>query len=257
MPNLAIPPALQSLPADVYFRYEDFGPDTYSPPHAHSFGQLHFVSHGVMNLEVAGERFLSPPHYAVWVPPGWEHSSYNAAATTFRSAYISERCSTRLPAKPCSLTITPILRAILIDFSVRDIRVPETEQDQRLALVLLDQLWAARPHDAYLPDASSAELKAILEALRADPSSDRSIAAWAAQFHLTARTLERRCQQELGITLGEWRHRMRLLYAIAWLDEGRPVQRISFDLGYGAPSAFIAMFRRFAGMTPEQYRLRG
>lgn len=256
MQKLAYPPALEDLPADVYFRCEYFGPDTYTVPHAHRFGQLNFVSHGTMNIEVAGERFFSPSHYAIWIPPGYEHSAYNAGAAAYRSAYISAGRSKQLPAKPCSLTIAPILRAILMDFGARGIHVPETEQDQRLALVLLDQLVAARPHHAYLPEGTSTEVKAILEALRANPASDLSLAAWAAKFHLTARTLERRCRQELGITFGEWRQRMRFLYAIEWLDEGRSVQRISFDLGYRTPSAFIAMFRRFAGVTPVQYRLR-
>lgn len=99
-------------------------------------------------------------------------------------------------------------------------------------------------------------MRAILQALRESPASNRSLAEWATDFHLTPRTLERRCRQELGIGLGEWRQRMRYLQAIEWLDEGVSVHRIAFDLGYSTPSAFIAMFRRVAGVTPEQYRLR-
>lgn len=256
MQNLAYPPALETLPVDVYFRYEDFAANTYTVPHAHSFGQLNFVSHGTMNIDVAGEKFLCPPHYAVWIPPRWEHSAYNVKAAAYRSAYISARCAKRLPSEPCCLTITPILRAVLIDFGTRDIRVPETEQDRRLAHVLLDQLHTARAHSAYLPEGRSRELIVVLDALRAQPASNRSLATWAEESHMTARTLERRCRQELGISFGEWRQRMRYLNAIEWLDEGRSVKQISIDLGYKTPSAFIAMFRRFANMTPEQYRLR-
>jgi AraC-like DNA-binding protein len=32
------------------------------------------------------------------------------------------------------------------------------------------------------------------------------------------------------------------------------VQDVGFDLGYSTSSAFIAMFARQAGCTPEQYR---
>ena len=35
---------------------------------------------------------------------------------------------------------------------------------------------------------------------------------------------------------------------------GTPIQSIAFDLGYSSGSAFIAMFARQAGCTPEQYR---
>ena len=37
-------------------------------------------------------------------------------------------------------------------------------------------------------------------------------------------------------------------------DYLRSVQEIAFDLGYSSGSAFIAMFARQAGCTPEQYR---
>ncbi|NTG51007.1 helix-turn-helix transcriptional regulator [Agrobacterium rhizogenes] len=255
MPTIAVPPPLEDLPSDVYFRAEDFGPDTYMAPHAHVFGQLSFVSYGSMNIDVEGKRFLSPPHYAVWIPPLWKHSAYNETATAYCSVYISAQCSGRFSDRPCALELNPILRAILVDFAERDIHVPDTDRDRRLAEVLLDQIEIAPPHEAYLPHAASAEIQSILDALQADPASDLPLAAWAERFHMTVRTLERRCQRELGISLGEWRQRMRFLRAVEWLDKGRTIQAIAFDLGYSTPSAFIAMFKRLSGKTPEQYRV--
>jgi AraC-like DNA-binding protein len=32
------------------------------------------------------------------------------------------------------------------------------------------------------------------------------------------------------------------------------VETIALDLGYGSASAFIAMFKRLAGTTPDEYR---
>jgi AraC-like DNA-binding protein len=247
-------PAFDRLPSEVYFRYDAFGPDTRTLPHAHDWGQLNYVTHGIMHLEVAGQRFISPPQYAVWIPRGFEHSSYNAAATTYRSAYVSAALSEHLPAQPCTLAMSPILRAILSDFAARDVKVPSNAADLRLAAVLMDQLRVARVHDAYLPYASSDALRAILQALQAAPGDDRSLAEWAQQVNMTPRTLERTCQRELGMALGEWRQRLRFTCAIDALDAGRTVQHIAYNLGYSTPSAFIAMFRRMAGTTPEQYR---
>ncbi len=34
---------------------------------------------------------------------------------------------------------------------------------------------------------------------------------------------------------------------------GEPVGSVAFQLGYGNPSAFIAMFRRALGTTPARY----
>lgn len=256
MRTIALPPSFTDLPADVYFRAEDFGPETYMAPHAHAFGQLSFVSYGSMNIDVEGKRFLSPPHYAVWIPPNWKHSAYNEAAAAYRSVYISTRCSARFSDRPCALELSPILRAILVDFADRKIHVPGTGPDHRLAQVLLDQIEVAQPHEAFLPCALSGEIQSLLDALQNEPANCFSLAAWAGRLNMTVRTLERRCQRELGITLMEWRQRMRYLRALEWLDEGRTIQAIAFDLGYSTASAFIAMFKRVCGKTPEQYRLR-
>jgi methylphosphotriester-DNA--protein-cysteine methyltransferase len=91
------------------------------------------------------------------------------------------------------------------------------------------------------------------------PPAHRAISAlrrsWPLAHTLTARTLERRCMKELGMPLNEWRQRLKLLRAIDELDGGAQVQQIAHTLGYATPSAFIVMFKRMTGTTPEQYRL--
>jgi AraC-like DNA-binding protein len=247
-------PMLASLPSDIYFRYTEFGPGARTEMHAHEWGQLNFVSHGVMQLEIEGRRFISPPQYGVWIPPRLEHSAYNAQAVTYRSLYVALELARQLPAQPCTLAISPILRAILADFALRDVNAPSSAEDLRLAQVALDQLKAAQPHEAYLPYAASPELQDVLQALQAEPGDQRPLAHWAEHFNMTARTLERRAVRELGMSLGEWRRRLRFTRAIDALEAGRPIQQIAFELGYGTASAFIVMFRRAAGVTPEQYR---
>ena len=247
-------PFLTHLPSEIYFRYTEFGPGARTEAHAHDWGQLNFVSHGVMQLDIGGQRFISPPQYGVWIPPQHEHSTYNAQAATYRSLYVSLDQSRQLPPQPCTLAISPILRAILSDFALRDVSAPANAEDLRLARVALDQLKAAKPHEAYLPYAASPELQAVLQALQDEPGDHRPLAQWAARFNMTARTLERRCARELGMSLGEWRRRLRFTLAIEALEAGRSIQQIAFDLGYGTASAFIVMFRRAAGTTPEQYR---
>ncbi len=208
-----------------------------------------------MQLEIDGQRFLSPPQYAVWIPPERVHSCYNSQAIVYRSLYLSAELSRRLPATPCTLAISAILKAILSDFAERGVNLPTSAQDLRLARVVMDQLECAQPHDDYLPYGRTPALREVLDALQAEPGDNRSLAQWAQQVHSTERTLARHCQRELGMTFGEWRQRLRFLAAIEALEAGRGIQQIAFDLGYSSPSAFISMFRRLAGTTPEQYRL--
>jgi AraC-like DNA-binding protein len=94
----------------------------------------------------------------------------------------------------------------------------------------------------------------VLQALQADPGDNRPLVEWAREVHVSERTLARLCLRELGMSFGDWRQRMRFLAAIEALEGRRSVQEIAFDMGYSSASAFISMFQRLAGCTPEQYR---
>ncbi|MGL4861046.1 MAG: AraC family transcriptional regulator [Enterobacteriaceae bacterium] len=253
-PPLTIP-FLEQLPSPVYFRYDEFGADSHSSAHQHAWGQLNYVAHGVMQLEIAGQRFLSPPQYAVWIPPWQWHSCYNPQAIIYRSVYLSLPLSERLPATPCCLSIGAILKTILADFGARAISIPQTEADMRLSQVVIDQLELAPVLNDYLPFSHTADIEKITHQLQENPADNRSLAEWARQVHSTERTLARHFQRELGMTFGEWRQRLRLLRAIDSLEQGVSIQQIAFDLGYNHASAFISMFRRLTGTTPEQYRI--
>ncbi|WP_207865623.1 helix-turn-helix transcriptional regulator [Pseudomonas sp. 58(2021)] len=242
------------LPSAVYFRYADFNAHEYAAPHRHPWGTLEYAAHGVLHMDVDGSRFMSPPQYAVWVPPQVEHSFYSHQPVNYRAVCLAPDVCCDLPAQACTLAISDILKAILKDFAARDVKIPALEADQRLAQVLVDQLRQAPVHQCYLPYASSPGLLTILETLQAEPGNNEPLAHWAAQVHVSERTLARQFVRELGMSFGEWRQRLRYLAAIEALESTRSVQEIAFDLGYSSGSAFIAMFARQAGCTPEQYR---
>ncbi|QQZ42724.1 helix-turn-helix transcriptional regulator [Pseudomonas sp. SK3(2021)] len=242
------------LPAPVYFRYADFDAHSHALEHRHSWGCLEYSAHGVMHMEIAGQRFMSPPQYAIWIPPGTEHSFYSPQPIVYRAVCLAPELCRGLPQQACTLAISEILKAILKDFAARDVQIPEQETDSRLAQVMLDQLQQAPVHDGYLPYASSPALLGVLEALQAAPGDNRALADWARQIHVSERTLARQFVRELGMSFGEWRQRLRFLASIEALDSARSVQEVAFDMGYSSASAFIAMFQRQAGCTPEQYR---
>ena len=64
----------------------------------------------------------------------------------------------------------------------------------------------------------------------------------------------RRCQRDLGMSLAEWRQRLRVVRAMPLLEAGQTVETIALDLGYGSASAFISMFKKLMGTTPDEYR---
>ena len=129
-----------------------------------------------------------------------------------------------------------------------------TQQEQRLLQVLVDQLEQADCAGTYLPTSDDPLLKPVLVALQANPGDARTIAEFAEISHTTERTLMRRCQRDLGMSFVEWRQRLKVLASLARLDRGETVEAIGLDLGYSSASAFISMFRRLMGTTPDEYR---
>ncbi|HAV1886821.1 TPA: helix-turn-helix transcriptional regulator [Klebsiella pneumoniae] len=249
-------PQLVTFPGDLYFRHEHL-PAMEWKSHAHPWGQLNYVSRGVMHLDIDGVRFLSPSQYAVWIPPNAYHFSYATQDLIYRTVYISQNISARLPSKATTMSVSPVLHAVLNDFALRDVRIPESDEDLRMSQVALDQILKIKPHETYLPYAVSDELNSVLQILQDRPGDRRGIGDFAELLHITSRTLERRCQRELGMSFGEWRSRLKFMRALELLEEGLPIQRIALELGYTTPSAFIVMFKRFTGIAPEQYRLTG
>jgi AraC-like DNA-binding protein len=56
------------------------------------------------------------------------------------------------------------------------------------------------------------------------------------------------------MNFAEWRQRLRVVKAMPMLESGMKVETIALDLGYSNASAFISMFRRLMGVTPDEFR---
>jgi AraC-like DNA-binding protein len=119
--------------------------------------------------------------------------------------------------------------------------------------VALDQLPTLPLLALHLPEPEDERLQQITRGLASHPSDARSLADWAKEAGLTARTAERLFQIELGMTFGKWRQQLRLLVALEQLAHGESVTNVALAVGYSDVSAFIAMFKGALGITPVQY----
>lgn len=241
-------------PEPVSFRTEFFKGGTVFPSRRQPWGELNYALSGVCEFDIEGRRYLSPPHYGVWIPPGVMHEAWNRQDIRYVSVYVAPSLCAALAPAPSTLQLSPLLKAILADFAARDVTLPRTAEDLRLAHVLVDQIRLAPRFESYLPFSDDPLLGPILAALQADPRDRRSAAEWARAAGTTERTLSRRCHDHLGVSFNAWRQRLKVVAALALLDDGEPVYRIADRLGYANPSAFIAMFRRVTGASPTQNR---
>jgi len=106
---------------------------------------------------------------------------------------------------------------------------------------------------AALPWPKDRRLLALCEALYLDPSDGRNAEEWAKELGMSSRTLTRRFEAELGLTLRSWKRRLRLFRAIEILGGGLSVTTTAMELGYGSASAFIFAFRSELGYSPHAY----
>ncbi len=240
--------------APFYFRYDHFAPETDIEPHTHPWGQINRINLGLMEVAVDGRRLTAPAEYLIWVPANRPHSASIRQATDFLSVYVAEPLAQRLPSMACLIPQTSLVRALIDDFAARRITAMADDWDLRQFELLVQALVRAGHADSYLPDSDDRQLDPILQAIRLDPADNTTLKQWADRVHSTERTLARRFQSELGMTFVQWRNRVRLLRALVWLKEDRSVQEIALALGYGTPSAFITMFRKQVGFSPERYR---
>lgn len=253
-PKLEVPLSARELPAPALFRSAHVPAEGLYPLHRHAWGEFVYSFSGVMEVKVAGLHLLAPPQYGIWLPPDVDHVGLNRREAHHCSLYVAAAACADLPQLPCALTVSPLVRAMLDHLRQQAPTLTPAPQDQRLMQVLTEQLAQAPSASSYLPHSDDPLLGPVLGALQADPADNRSLAEWASAAHTTERTLVRRCQRDLGMSLVEWRQRLRVVRALPRLQAGDKVESIALDLGYGSASAFIAMFRRMMGVTPDEFR---
>ncbi|MFP2960489.1 helix-turn-helix domain-containing protein [Myxococcus sp. 1LA] len=250
-------PFTTKLPHPVYFRTASLPAAATYPRHRHPWGEFVYAFSGVMELKLAGSHYLAPPQYGIWLPPDVEHRGMNRFEASHCSLYLAQEWCRGLPRTTCALAVSPLMKSLLEHLRAHELAQPRTSAERRLFRVLIDQLVLAPSHGSYLPMSDDSLLEPVLTALEQHPEDERSLADWARVLHTTERTLERRCQQHLGLSFSEWRQRLRVVKALALLEQGQSVEAIALDLGYSSASAFIAMFRRMTGTTPDKVRGHG
>ncbi|EPL05355.1 helix-turn-helix transcriptional regulator [Pseudomonas sp. CF161] len=252
--HLRIPPFTESLPAPIFFRTECMPAQATYPRHSHAWGEFVYSYSGVMEIELGDHHYLAPPQYGIWLPPNVEHVGFNRHAACHCSLYLSAELCGALPSHHCALTLSPLILALLNDLRRDPPSQPQTEEQQRLLQVLVDKLARASCAGSYLPSSDDLLLGPVLRALKAAPGDPRSLPQLARAANTTERTLMRRAQRDLGMSLIEWRQRLKVVEALALLEQGQTVETIGLDLGYSSASAFISMFRKMMGATPDEYR---
>ncbi|MFJ8435020.1 GlxA family transcriptional regulator [Kitasatospora sp. NPDC094019] len=109
---------------------------------------------------------------------------------------------------------------------------------------------------AATPPARGELLRAVTEAVRADPAADHGLPAMAATAAVSTRHLTRLFRAELGTTPARWVERVRLDRAQQLLLEGHSVTSAARRSGLGSDESLRRAFAHHLGTTPSDYRRR-
>lgn len=224
------------------------------PAHIHQSAQLLYASAGVMTVTTKKGIWVVPPQRAVWVPMRMEHKILTCGRLSMRTLYIKGDCVADLPKECRVVTVSRLLRALIL----HAISLPQLYDlkgaDARLMSVILDQIRSlpvVAPLDLRMP--RDPRLSKIYRALVDNPADNRSLEDWGRNVGACSRTLTRIFRAETKMSFRQWRRQFRILEAIKRLGRKEPVTNVALDLGYDSPSAFISMFKKAMGRTPGQY----
>ncbi|WP_244111641.1 helix-turn-helix transcriptional regulator [Burkholderia cepacia] len=135
--------------------------------------------------------------------------------------------------------------------------VEREHPERRSALIdppLLQEMHGAQlASEGLLPLPKDRRLQQICGQLMDAPADNTPLNDWGMRVGASESTLERAFKDETGLTFGQWRQRWRLVESISRLAKGMAVSTIATELGYRNSSAFITMFRRAMGETPQRF----
>jgi AraC-like DNA-binding protein len=184
-----------------------------------------------------------------------EHEVHLIGEVALRTVYIDASVAPRALDTCDVIDVSPLMREVIEALGAQD--GASTTRYDLLSKLLLEEIRSAPTLSLDLPLPSDRRLRALCEALLDDPGANDNLEEWAARVGASPRTLARLFQQELGMSFGQWRQRVRLGHAAALISLGTPLTEVAATLGYESASAFSAMFRRALGRSPREFFANG
>lgn len=247
------PADYQDVPRPIAVMPKDFPAGSFVPWHTHKRAQLAFAQSGVMVMATRDGDWVVPPHRALWLPAGTEHTLRASTALAMRTLYIEPAAAASMPNEVRVIDVSPLLRELIIAAAALPVIWDESGRAARIMALIMDEIRVLPGLPLGLPRPVDRRLARLCDAIIATPGEPWTLAAAAPRVGASPRTLARLARRELGMSFAGWLRRARLLAALERLARGEAVTAVALDCGYDSPSAFAQMFRRHIGVAPSRY----
>ncbi|GLU49811.1 transcriptional regulator [Nocardiopsis ansamitocini] len=231
----------------------DYPPDHLLRTHRHRRAQFLYGATGVMRVETAEGTWTVPTQRAVLVPAGTDHQVTMVNVST-RSLYIEPAAVPWFPKRCQVVDVSSLLRELLLEAVDIEPMYPRRGRDAAVVALILHEISRFAPLPFELPLPNDDRLRRLCERFLGAPQIHDSPARWAADLHVSERTLTRLFSAETGMSFTRWRQRACVLHSLPLLAGEQSIASIAASLGYESPAAFSTMFLRVLGSSPRDYR---
>jgi AraC-like DNA-binding protein len=222
------------------------------PLHAHESDQLVYACLGVMEVASHQNRWMIPPHFALWIPARTPHQINMPERVSMRTLYLRPTLTRLTPA--CTVFhVGSFLRELIFEIVRVGILRSKNRIECALRDLLIAELLRATPVPAVVTLPRDPRALAVAQLVIAHPAVRTSLQAMCTSAGVGVRTLERVFLREVGTDFECWRRQVRLMKAVELLVAGSSVKEVASAVGYLHPSAFVALFRSTFGTTPKAW----
>jgi len=218
--------------------------------------KLVLVVSGQVDLEGASGGWVIIPSHLVFIPAGRPFIFRTAKRTVLHVAHLEPAICDWHHEGCWATNASPLAREMLryaVRWTLDEARELDVARHFFNALSHLCRDWFSKPRIMWLPAARSPEMRAVMGYIR-DHLASASMEGACAVTGLSARTLQRRCEEELGFGWRDFLREARILRAMELLAQGRyPVGSVAKTVGFSSLSAFTLAFAKRVGMSPSEF----
>lgn len=180
-------------------------------PHSHPQHQLAWARRGVLGVAVDDAYWVLPRTRALWLPAGVVHRTGATRDAVLCSLYFEpDRCDKDW-TDPTPVGVDGLLAHLIAYLSHENLHDDARLRAEAVVLDLLRPL-PATPID--VPSPADDRVRAVADALLANPADPRSLEAHARAVGVSRRTLTRLFVHDTGMSFDRWRTHVRLRAAL-------------------------------------------
>ncbi|WP_025156862.1 helix-turn-helix transcriptional regulator [Leifsonia aquatica] len=228
-----------------------------SPPHTHPDAMLAWCYRGTVWVYLQDTMWRLAPGQGVWIPALTPHTARHDRDSTGCYTYIPDTALVAAVTEVSRVLVPRAVQEMLLHLGINDMDDALRIRIQSVLIEMLQQpATEALEGWGEVPLPADERVRALVQAVLADPGDTRSARQLFATHGLHERTVLRVFTRDIGMTFGRWRTGVRMALATRLIVDGTPIGAAAHRCGYSTTSAFSAAFKDRYGMTPRQHVAR-